>query len=415
MRTSGFWICALGLMSASDVFAAGFANTNQSATATAMAGVGVANTEEPNSSYYNPAAMTLSEFSASVGDVMIIPSTSFRGDDGSETSTEFNLIPPPNLHLGYSVIPGLAVGVGATFPYGLTIEWPQDWSGREIVRKQALQTMNINPNIAYEIPGSGVSVSAGAQVVFGSVELTRAIVLRPDGREVDAQLGGDALGFGAGASLLWRPSDEWSFGLNYKSSVTLDFEGKAHFEGEEDTPFESTFVDQAISTSVTLPQTLSAGVGYRDESLFIGLDVSLTYWNSYDQVELKFSEPCEAGDPACEVGVDASNPPTTVIEGDWMDSPTFRLGLEYMVRDDLALRVGAAYDMSPIPDATVSPSLPGNHRGIVSAGLGYQLDPLRLDLGYQYVATTREIRNGNNDGFYRTTAHILGLGASYSF
>lgn len=398
-----------------DAEAAGFANTNQSATAAALGGVGVANLDEPNSSFYNPAAMTMKKFSVYLGDAMIIPNTTYEGFDGTRSETEFNIVPPPNLHVGYSIIPGLAVGLGATFPYGLTIEWPEDWAGREIIRKQTLQTLNLAPNIAYAIPGSGVSVSAGAQIVFASVELTRAIMLRPDGKEVDAQLGGSALGFGAGASLLWQASNEWAFGVTYKSGVALDFEGRAHFEGEENTPFETTFVDQDITTNIDLPHSLSAGIGYRADGLFVGFDISMTYWNSYDRVELKFSEPCLEGASSCDPAVDATNPPTSVIEGDWVDSPTFRLGLEYELFENMPLRLGAAYDMSPVPSDTVSPSLPDNNRGVVSAGLGYQYYPLRFDLGYQYVATSREIRNGRQDGRYRTTAHILAVNLGYSF
>jgi len=411
----GLITAILAIGSASDALAAGFANTNQSATATAMGGVGVANTDEPNSSYYNPAAMPLKKFSVSLGDVMIMPKTTYRSYDGQSSETEFNLIPPPNLHVGYSIVPGLAVGVGATFPYGLTIEWPSDWEGREIIQKQTLQTLNLNPNVAYQIPNSTVSIAAGAQVVFASVELNRAIMLRPDGREVNAQLGGSALGFGASAALMWRPSKEWTFGLAYKSSVGLDFEGSAHFEGEENTPFESTFVDQEITTSITLPHSLTGGLGYRADRFFIEFDVSMTYWSSYDQIELKFSEPCLEGAATCDPSRDATNPPTAVIEGDWFNSPTFRLGLEYALLEDLSVRVGAAYDLTPVPADTVSPSLPDNNRGVVTAGVGYQFYPLRFDLGYQYVSTGREIRNGRQDGRYRTTAHILALGLGYEF
>ena len=56
--------------------------------------------------------------------------------------------------------------------------------------------------------------------------------------------------------------------------------------------------------------------------------------------------------------MDTTNPPSTVIPGDWNDSPTFRLGFQYDVLDYLNVRAGAAWDLSPIPDSTVSPSLP---------------------------------------------------------
>ena len=68
------------LLAPSWVFAAGFANTAQSATSTGLGGVGAANPDEPNSSYYNPAAMTARDkFNVYVGPTLIGPSVKYDG------------------------------------------------------------------------------------------------------------------------------------------------------------------------------------------------------------------------------------------------------------------------------------------------------------------------------------------------
>jgi long-chain fatty acid transport protein len=412
-----FWILA-GFAATSLVpagaFAAGFANTNQSATATALGGVGVANPDEANRSYYNPASMTEARLGIYLGDVVVIPTVSYRSADGETTETVQNILPPPNFHFGYAITDDLAAGIGFTMPYGLTMEWPQDWEGREIITKQTLRTFNINPNVAYRFPGTKFSVALGGQIVPADVTLDRKTVLRSD-KDVAAELGGTGLGFGATAAAFYRPTSNLTFGATYRSSVKIDFEGDAHFDGEEGTPFETTFVDQAISTELTLPHSATLGVGYQADRVWVGFDVGMTFWNSYDTLELRFSEPCEAGDATCTVGVDATNPPTTVIRGEWKDSPTFRLGFQYDVLDYLALRAGVAWDISPIPDTTVAPSLPGNDRAVLSGGVGYHRKEWRTDLAYQLVKATRNIQNGNQDGRYDTTAHILGLNVGYEY
>lgn len=394
---------------------AGFANTNQSAVATAMGGVGVANPHERNLSYYNPAAMTESQFGVYIGDTIILPNTDYESPNGDRWSTEAAVLPPPHAHVHYRFHELFAAGVGLTFPYGLEIEWPERWPGRERIVRQSLTMADINPNVAFAFPELPLSVSVGAQLVFASVELQNSIILRPDGSEVDTLLGGDGFGLGATAAVLYRPSDALSLGLTFRSSVEIEFEGSVDFDGQQGTPFENTFVDQGVETELTTPDTLTFGIGYQADKLFVELDVGLTTWSTYDELEVEFSEPCQSGDVGCDPAEDDTNPPSSVVRNDWEDVPNFRLGAQYELVPNVALRLGFAYDLSPIPDDTVAPSLPGNDRIIVSGGAGYVWKNLQLDVGYQLVSTTRTITNGNQDGDYDTDAHIVGVDVAYGF
>ena len=402
------------LLAPSWAFAAGFANTAQSATSTGLGGVGAANPDEPNSSYYNPAAMTARDsFNVYVGDTLIGPKVTYDGPgDADDTETAGGFLPPPNFHLAVP-FGDMAAGIGVVFPYGLTIEWPDDWAGREIIRRQSLTTVDINPNFAYKLQSIGLSMAVGAQIMLASVELENTTILRDD-KEVNAHIGGRGMGFGATAALLYQPNDKLTFGLNYRSAVKVDFkDGEAHFDGEEGTPFETTFVDQGGSTSITMPHAIVAGVGYDIGKVFIEFDAGFTTWSTYDKIELQFERPCEEGQSGCEVG--ETNPPTSTITSNWRDSPTFRLGVQYDVIENLPIRVGAAYDMTPIPAETVSPSLPGNNRAVFSIGTGYTIGGFRGDIAYMLVATSRDIENGNQNGTYKTTANIIGLNLGYGF
>lgn len=395
-------------------FAAGFANTAQSATSTGLGGVGAANPDEPNTSYYNPAAMTQREtLNVYVGDTMIIPKVTYDGPNDLSNETEDAVIPPPNFHLAVPFGDGMAAGVGVVFPYGLTIEWPDDWEGRDVIRRQSLTTVDINPNFAYKIPNVPVSLAVGAQFILASVELENTTILRSD-KEVDAHIGGNGFGAGATAAVLYQPLETLTLGLNYRSAAKLNFDGRAHFEGEEGTPFESTFVDQDATTSITVPHAFTAGLGYEIDKVFVEFDAGFTTWSVYDEVALEFTRECQEGDTGCEPGVD-TNPPTTKIVSNWFDSPTFRLGVEYDLLENLPLRAGVAYDMTPIPDETVSPSLPGNNRAVFSLGAGYTWNKIRADLAYMLVTTSRQIENGKQDGTYGTTANLIGLNVGYGY
>ena len=422
MRRAIVWM-ALGALSAlataREAQAAGFQNMSQSATANAMGSMGTANPDEPNSSFYNPANMSFREgFNIYLGDTILLPTSTYTPNrPGAQTiSTESAVFPPPNLHLsmpfGQS---GFAAGLGLTLPYGLGITWDDDWDGRGTIITQQLQTFNLNPNVSYKLPGLDLSLAVGAQLYYSSVELKRKIILRDD-TEVLAHLGGDGTGLGVTAALMYKPTSDLSVGLNYRSGATLSYTGQGSFTGQEGTPFESSFVDQAISTEISLPHALTLGVGYKLDKLFVGLDINYTTWSSYDRVDLKFSRPCATGSNTCDPATDQTDPPTSVIDAQWNDAFAFRFGLQYAVTDALKLRAGAVYDMTPVPDETVSPSLPDNNRAAFSLGAGYTLAGIRGDLGYQYVnAAQRTITNDTQPGIYKTTAHVIGLNLGYGF
>ena len=69
---------------------------------------------------------------------------------------------------------------------------------------------------------------------------------------------------------------------------------------------------------------------------------------------------------------------------------TYRLGGAYQLGDyaffdNAALRLGAAYDATPVPDSTIDPTLPDADRLIFTAGLGHKIGPMSIDLAYMAV------------------------------
>lgn len=415
-------LCGALLGHSHTAHAAGFQNMSQSATANAMGSMGTANPDEPNASFYNAANLALRDgFEIYVGDTILLPGSSYEPLGGGEqTSTVKRVFPPPNLHIGLPIdLKGagrLGIGLGVTLPYGLGITWPDDWAGRAIIVSQDLQTYNINPNLSYKLPNTDLALAVGAQIYHANVRLERDAILRDD-TSVRSIIAGDGQGYGATAALMYKPTEHISLGLNYRSAVTLDIKGKARFEGEENTPFEQTFTDQDGSTSIPIPHALTLGVGWTYEKLFLGLDVNYTTWSRYDQIVLEFSEPCQAGSPTCDPSTDRTDPPATTITSNWNDAMAFRLGMQYEVVKNLKARAGFVYDMTPVPEQTLSPSLPDSNRAVVSTGLGYTVGGFRADFGYQFVkALRREVRDTDNlPGIYQTRAHVFGLNLGYGY
>lgn len=399
-------LIVLGVLAVpTDGEAAGFANTAQSATSTGMGGVGIANPNEGNATFYNPALMGLQDgFRIYVGPTLIIPNTTYEAFDSSvESATETTIFPPPNLHAHYSITDNLAVGVGATFPFGLGVTWPDDWVGREDIIHQSLQTLDVTPAVSYTIPSINLTIAGGAQFAFSSLELERNVILRSD-TEVETKLAGDGHGYGGIAGIVFQPTENITIGANYRSAVKLNYDGRAHFDGEKGTPFEQQFVDGEVTTDLTVPHFIGVGFGWQLKRLFLELDLNYHTWSTYDEVVIDFKE-------------DKPDDTTTIVN-DWSDAGAIRFGASYEVIDQLPVRLGLGYDRTPIPDDTVNASLPGNHRAIASLGVGYTFDfGLRLDGAYELVAALeREIENDRApNGRYQTTAHLVGINVGYGY
>lgn len=387
--------------------AAGFSNMAQSGTATGMGTVGTANPDEPNSNFYNPAAMALRDrFNLYIGASLIIPTVEYTSPTGIEAETESRTFLPPNLSLEVPLGGGLAVGLGFTMPWGLAIEWPEDWVGRDEFISQDLRTYNINPNVAYRLPGINLAIAGGAQIMFAEITQVRGLRLAPGLDDMSTEFSGTGNGFGGTAGLIYQPVEPVSLALNYRSAVKLNFDGDVEFRGVEGTPFEPFFVDQPITTNFTVPHTITAGLGWQVlRPLFIGVDVNYMTWSTYDRIELEYEEqsPEPDGGP-------------TVIVANWEDAWAFRIGAEFEVIQNLKLRTGFAYDMTPIPDETVGPSLPDNDRFVIAAGVGYTYRGIRADLGYQrIIVEERVIANGTVDGTYQMGSDVVGLNIGYGF
>ncbi len=404
-------LLAVGLLTLpATAFGAGFQNSGQSATSTAMGYAGVANPNEPNASFYNPASMSLNDgLKLYLGDTILFPSTTYTPSDGGETvSTKAQTFPPPNAHLSYNNIndTGLSVGAGLTFSYGLGIAWPDDWDGRTNIKSQDLQTANVNPNVSYKIPGVDLSVAAGAQLIFASVDFQQSLALG-NGEFVEAHLGGAGFGVGGVFAAMYQPLEELTLGLQYRSRVGLDFsDASVHFDEDEDTSFNRTFRDNPATTSMTLPDLVALGAGYQLDKLFLTFDVNYTMWETYDELEVDI----DTGDD--EEAIDSFT-----IENNWENAFAFRLGGEYEVVEDVPVRLGVAYDMTPIPDETVNASLPGNDRMVGTLGVGYTWNGLRTDVAYSLVkALERDIDNDRApNGTYNTTANIIAVNVGYGF
>lgn len=398
----------LGAFVAGDAFAAGFQLNEQNARATGRASAVVATIDDPSAIWHNPAGLTRTkgtEFMA--GLTLIVVDNGYEGTGllppsapNAQTFDEQlsrGPTPVPHVYASRQLSERAWVGLGFYPSYGSGNDWedPNNWVGRTQIEQIALRTFFFTPTVALKIT-DWISVAVGLQLVPASVKLEQTLGdasgnvlfprVSPDGQDGRLEVYGDAFGVGATAGITVDLIEHLQLGFAYRSSVDLSFEGEADFDLPPNVPAEvrANFPDQTGNAELTVPHTFLWGVGWNTESWVVDASVQLTLWDSYEELRINF----DTGRPT----------PFRSSPRNWEVVPMFRLGGEYRL-DQLALRAGVAYDVSPAPLETVEPGLPDGNRINVAAGAGYDFGPIRFDLAYMAVfLESRDLNETNDQG-----------------
>jgi long-chain fatty acid transport protein len=455
MRKKVVLACALATVAgtASLATAAGFKINEQGAKAMAMANAFVAQADDPTALYYNPAGIAfLKGTQISLGTLIIaVPQTEFEGTTsitgnlplGNGTSpvsekAKRDLFIAPTLYATYALesMP-LSFGLGINAIYPLAKSWDSSGAFRNQIENLAIKPINIQPTAAYRFDGLNLAVAAGLDITHTIVTLQKSPYTSsitggaPYGAFELGELGvdGTATDLGYNLGLLWKPRNDLSFGVAYRSQVTLHIKGDANFLattpaglsaiGVDYTalatsavPFARTRATSSASTTITLPDSLSMAVVWKPtEKLTLEFDAERTGWSSYDKLEIEF-------DKASKLNVFNNKPSPK----NWKDAWAYKVGGQYAATPNLDLRAGYAYDTNPIPDSTLGPELPDSDRHNVTLGFGIHNDRVALDCAYMWVhwldrtsSNQDQVALTGQNGTFKSDAHLVAANITVKF
>ncbi len=307
------------------------------------------------------------------------------------------VVPPPHVFGVYRLNDQMAAGIGVYVPFAAGAQWKSDFPYRTQGYQAQIATYFINPSFAYG-PNERLRFGVGLDVVRGTVSITRKINFVDTEGTVDLGGGGWGVGYNAGLNLaiLDKVLD---FGAQFRSPIKMTFNGKSDFQ-DIPTGFQSQLVDQSIKSTVTLPGAVNLGLGFTPiDGLTIAADAHLTLWSTFQDFGIEFNDPSL----------------TNIMAKNWKDAWSFHLGGEYSVTPTIAVRLGAEYDATPTPADTLTPDLPDFARYSASAGLGFNFEPIRADLGYQFVLLQNTASTVPGfEGTYNGTANVVGLTIGYT-
>lgn len=397
-------------------FAGGFLLLSQGASPLGEVGAFSAQANDPSAVFFNPAGITQLEGTHLLsGTTLIAPSTFFKDLGGlKRTSMNRKVFFPPNFYLTHQMNDHFSAGLGAFSPFALSTEWPDRWAGRFIATFASINTIYVNPVLAWRITPQ-ISLAAGIDYLYSEVELKRAIdptPLSPLFPEGVAKLEADGSAIGYNLGLLFHPLENLSLGVSYRSGIQVNYHGEVDFRfpatglAPVDQPLRTLFPDNDVSTTINLPRLLSVGVAVTPlEHWTFAFELRWTGWSSFDKLTVNFRKNTVAVS-------------TITLPQNYNDVFSYNLGVNYRWNERLTLRSGYSFDQSPVPDETLDPILPDSDRHWVSLGADYQVGPLTFSFAYQAGFSEARSTDKNQFGFngkYRTFTHVAGINLGYRF
>ncbi|NJD62270.1 MAG: hypothetical protein FIA93_06070 [Deltaproteobacteria bacterium] len=446
----GLIVLMVLMLTATSATAAGFRLPEAGAKAMGMGFAFTAQADDPSAIYFNPAGIVqLEGQNLMVGATYIrengatftgtTPLTLNTGtgvfDVRSETQKDLDFV-VPNAYWTRKASPNFAYGVGIFVPFGLGQEYENRQTSifRNQVTKVEIMTFVVNPTVAWKV-NDVLSLGAGIDFMYGKAKLSQTGVVRLGAAPLDQvnlfqlDLDGDGTAWGYNFGALLVPSKNWKIGASYRSPFRLDIKdgdvelrdinGTVPFVPGPGGPFTAaqvfggTSFDTKASTSLRMPATAALGIAYVRDRLTLEADLDWTFWHSFKSliIDIRNNTPLL---------------PDAVRPENWKDVVAFRAGAEYRITDPFAIRVGFAYDPTPVPASTMSPLLPDADRLNYMAGAGYKYKNWTIDAAYMYVdKKDRTVNNQQNvaapsigsgfNGTWSGDAHLVALDIGYRF
>lgn len=432
---------------AASASANGFALNEQSASGlgNAFAGGGAV-AEDASTIFFNPAGMTYLPDNQLVLAAHAIRSSAKFNNNGSHSAFgqatqgsnggdagDWGFA--PNIYFTKALDDSVRLGVGINAPFVLKSNYDQGWVGRYQALESEINTININPSIAFKVSDQ-ISLGLGFSAMRTEAELTNAVDF---GTICAAALGGCGIGatFQKNDGFARVQGNDWGFGWNigaifqatnatrlslaYRSSVHQNLEGHADFNNVPaafalSPALAAGFANSSASAKLTTPDTTSVSIFHQINYRWdIIADLTWTHWSNFKDLTIIRTS-----------GVLAGRTLSSVPEN-WDNAIRASLGANYRYNEALKLRAGLAYDQSPTSLEFSTPRTPFSDRFWLSIGANYRFTPTSsVDVGYTHIFVDNATLNKTTDasiaalrdtvkGSYDSNINVFSLQFTHSF
>lgn len=368
-----------------------------------------------DAAYFNPANMMFldnkNHFEQNLG-WFHINKGKFKSDNGKTySSRKFDSMASTFHFVSKEYYDNLRFGLSLAVPAALGMSW-NEADPRFSAKRFKLQVVELNPTVAYRI-NDELAVAAGIRGVY-----SKGVVESDFKTFGKRELKGDSIDFGYNLALTYRPIQNLSFALTYRSNVDLTIDGKA--DGKFIVPTAN--YNGKVRVEIPLPAQLMIATAYKFDDLTLMLALERTYWSKFKGYDFKYPNGAPSSNPIFKSFMDDP----TIRK--YKDTNTYRIGLAYDATQKLRLMAGFSYDEDVSKADHTGFELPNTTSRAYSLGANYKAtDSLEFALGYVYQdrSPKRAVNipigyiPGNmqttSGTFERTSIQILGVGFKYKF
>jgi len=340
--------------------AAGFQFNGQSASGLGRAFAGDAViADTPATIARNPATLALFDVTTiSVGAVFIDTDVSYQDAEYRYlTGSGYQSIPlsdvqdisgdsiAPHLFIAHPVTEDFSLGLGIYSNFATTTEYQQDFMPDLFGGTTKVRSVNLQLSGSYQVDQQW-SLGGGLDVILASGELYRefkAVGLNSNAPALDVKT--DGVGYGWHVGAVYQFNNDHRFGLSYRYSPTLHFDGDFVFQGV-------SVNDDTLN--IPLPSMFEfSGFHQVSGATSVHYSAQFIQWSTFDALTTD------------KVGV--------FKQYDWRDTWHVALGVTHEFNKQWTVRAGYMYDMGAV-DQRRSIAIPDSDRQWLSTGVSYQLD-----------------------------------------
>ena len=390
--------------------AGGFRVSLQGAKQFAMAHTS-AHTDDASVIFYNPAGMSFipNKLSVAAGGFGISSKTEFQdAKDYATYNTNSPVGTPVYAAIAYKPVDQLSLGFSFTTPYGSSVSWAGQWAGQEVVQDIKLQAMYFQPSVSIKLK-PWLSIGSSFIYAKGKLDWTKSITnLNGTLRLHDDQVSGS--GYTVGVYL--KPTKQLDLSASYRSLVEMHADnGVATFNVPQGLTNTGRMPASDKFTAVLpLVDEYIVGATYKLKPNWkVSADVNFQRWEKYNTLTLDFE--------TAKLAPGTADATKVISPKNWRNSNVYRVGTEYIFKNNIAARAGYYFDESPYSGLNYSPESPSFVAHVLTGGVGYKWHNFMLNASGSYnFLRSRPVNNQyyNLEGNARGKAFILGLGLSYN-
>lgn len=283
------------------------------------------------------------------------------------------------IHFSYPLRDFLVYGFSFNNPFGQSANFPEESIVNDTITEAMLITWNISNSLGYKI-NKNWSIGAGFDVqrldfvnenIFPSARVTRGWFYTKN-EASDWKYGWH------GGILFQMNEEKTRIGLNYRSQISHDADGKSYStvtiaspgDPIPPLPIGGQNVDHNFTVAFDLPPVYTlSGFQQVNDKWDVMATIEFYQWNVYDEIE--FTNIVNLGDKT--------------VPQNYSNTWTFATGTYYHFNKNLYLGVGIRFDQTPMDEQYRGVEFPDSDVWVAGFSAGYQFNKVvRLEIGYAH-------------------------------